>query len=464
MRVLVTGGSGFIGSHVVDRLRAAGIEPRIFDLVPSPYHDPEEVEIVLGDLLDTDRLRRALVGCDAVIHLAAAADVGIVVEEPCEAERTNAQGTISLLEAARSAGVRRVVYGSTVWVYGGSGEAVVDEDTPLCLPGHIYTASKLAGEMYCVSYAELYGVEYTILRFGIPYGPRARPSAVIPIFVRKALAGEPLTIAGDGRQSRRFVYVTDLAEGVVRALDPPAANRVYNLANNETVTIRELAEAVQEHVGDASIVHVPGRAGDFAGAEISSRRAERELGWRATTRLHEGVGRYLAWLTGPASPATSQVKADQAPAQPAAASAPAPTASFAGRGRERVFRSVPVTAFACVIGTFVPYLLAYRLDEFDAAQMDSVGVTTLFAILIGISIMHVSGSRNLRQRAITAGWLLTGYVALLTVPWPIARPPLAVPEIQTLALSAVATAMTLTVLTRANRSRAPDEPVPDRVT
>jgi UDP-glucose 4-epimerase len=459
VKVLVTGGSGFIGSHVGDRLLAAGIEPRIFDLVPSPYHEPHEVDIVLGDLLDSEALRRAMDGCDAVIHLAAAADVGLVVEEPYEAERTNAHGTLSVLEAARSAAIPRVVYGSTVWVYGESGEGLIDEEEPLALPRHIYTASKLAGEMYCASYAELYGLQFTILRFGIPYGPRARPSAVIPIFVRKAIAGEPLTIAGDGLQTRRFVYVEDLADGVVRALDPCAANRVYNLAGEQTVTIRELAETVQEHVGDASIVHVPGRVADFGGAEISSSKAEQELGWHASTELREGVGRYVAWLidTTPAAPPT--VAPAAAPAPPAAAL----PMSIARRARERLFRGVPVTAFACVIGAFFPYLLAHHLDEFDTAQADAVGVTTLFAILVCLSIMQTAGTRNARQGAMAVGWLLIGYVALLTVPWPIARPPLAVPEIQTLAISAFATALTLAFITRTNRLPEVEAPVPDRL-
>ena len=272
-RVLVTGGSGFIGSHVVDRLAAAGIDPRIYDLRHSPHHPEGEIDTVVGDLLDTDALCHALRGCDAVIHLAAAADVGIVAAEPVAAEQTNARGTISVLEAARSVGVERVVYGSTIWVYGESGEGTIDEESPVGLPRHLYTASKLAGEMYCTSYEELYDVPYTILRFGIPYGPRSRPAAVIPIFVRKALAGEPLTIAGDGLQTRRFVYVEDLAEGIVRGLRPQAANRVYNLASNETVTIRKLADVVGEVVGSAEIVHTPGRNGDFGGAEIANVRA-----------------------------------------------------------------------------------------------------------------------------------------------------------------------------------------------
>ena len=129
-----------------------------------------------------------------------------------------------------------MVYASTVWVYSDVGGGTVDEDTPLRHPAHLYTATKLAGELYCRSYRELYGLEYTVLRFGIPYGPRARPAAVIPKFVEKALAGEALTVAGDGSQSRTFVYVEDLADGVARALCPEAADRTYNLAGREVVT------------------------------------------------------------------------------------------------------------------------------------------------------------------------------------------------------------------------------------
>ena len=450
MRVLVTGGSGFIGSHVVDLLLAAGIEPRIFDLMPSPHHEPGEVDAVIGDLLDTEELQRAMDGCEAVIHLAAAADVGNVVEEPSAAERTNAHGTLLLLEAARRAGVGRVIYGSTVWVYGEAGEGVLDEEAPLVLPRHIYTASKLAGEMYCASYAELYDVPFTILRFGIPYGPRARPSAVIPIFIRKAMAGEPLTIAGDGMQTRRFVYVEDLAEGVVRALEPCAVNRVYNLAGDETVTIRELAEAVQEHVGEVKIVHVPGRSGDFGGAEVSSHRAEQELGWRASTPLREGVGRYLAWLND-----TAPIAAEK--------TAPPPPASTAAAA-DRLFGSISITAFGTVIGALLPYLLARRLDEFDTAQADAVAVTTLFAILACLAIWQTASASNARQGVIVIGWLVIGYFALLTVPWPVAAPPLALPEIQTLIMSAIGTVMGLLFVTGANRSRVAEAAASDHLT
>jgi UDP-glucose 4-epimerase len=301
-RILVTGGSGFIGSHVVDALRRDGFVPRIFDLTASSVHRRGEVETVVGDLTDARTLAKALAGCRAVVHLAAAADVAQVEADPVEAERRNARGTLAVLEAARCAGIPRVIYASTVWVYSDVDAPTASEDTPLRHPAHLYTATKLAGELYCRSYQELYGLEYTVLRFGIPYGPRARPSAVIPQFVGKALAGEALTLAGDGLQSRALVYVEDLADGVVRALAPCAANRTYNLATREEVTIAEIAETVRELVAPVPLERVPGRTGDFRGAAVSSERAEHELGWRATTPFREGLRRYVDWHVGAATP------------------------------------------------------------------------------------------------------------------------------------------------------------------
>ncbi|MCW3067354.1 MAG: NAD-dependent epimerase/dehydratase [Solirubrobacterales bacterium] len=293
MRVLVTGGSGFIGSHVVDRLRAAGHTPRIFDLRSSPWHD--DVDEVLGDITDREALEDALVGCDAVIHLAAVADVSDVHAAPEHAEQVNTHGTVTVLEAARRAEVPRVVYASTIWVYSDCEPENVDEDTPIEPPSHLYSATKYAGELYCTSYAKLYGIDFTILRFGIPYGPRAREAAVVPAFVNKAMGGEPLTIAGDGSQSRRFVYVEDLADGVVRGLCDRAAGRVYNLTGDETVTIKEIAETVSGLIGNTEVVHTPARPGDFGGKLVSSERAARELDWRASTPFAEGVRRYVEW-------------------------------------------------------------------------------------------------------------------------------------------------------------------------
>jgi UDP-glucose 4-epimerase len=295
LRVLVTGGSGFIGSHVLDVLGARGHEPVNFDRVHSPHHNGE-IRTILGDATDANVLASAMEDCDAVIHLAAMADVNDVQADPEGAETANARATLAVLEAARRAGVKRVLYGSTIWVYSDVPETEVCEQTRLAPPAHLYTATKLAGELYCRSYAELYGIEYTVLRFGIPYGPRARDATVLAAFTRKALAGEALTVAGSGDQTRRFVYVEDLADGVVRALDAPAgANRIYNLAGTETTTIREIAETVRDLVGDTEIVHTPARAGDFGGKEVSSERALDELGWKPATPFREGARRYVAW-------------------------------------------------------------------------------------------------------------------------------------------------------------------------
>ncbi|MGH3010195.1 MAG: NAD-dependent epimerase/dehydratase family protein, partial [Gaiellaceae bacterium] len=299
MRVLVTGGSGFIGSHVVDKLRERGHEPVIYDLRPSPWHTGEDgaapVDTVLGSITDREALERALHSCDAVAHLAAVADVNDVHAEPEDAERVNARGTVAVLEAARRAGVKRIVYASTIWVYSDCEPEEVDEDTLLPPPSHLYTSTKLAGELYCKAYQELYGIDFTILRFGIPYGPRAREAAVIPAFVNKALAGEPLTLAGDGMQTRKFVYVEDLADGVALGLADVAVNRVYNLASDETVTIKQIAETVKQLIGDVEIVHTPARPGDFGGKIVSSARALAELGWRAATPFSEGVRSYIDW-------------------------------------------------------------------------------------------------------------------------------------------------------------------------
>ena len=296
MRVLVTGAAGFIGSHVVDQLAAHGVTPRIFDQRRSAYHT--DVEHQIGSLLDLESLRIAMSGVDAVIHLAAVADVKDVYEDPIYAENVNTRGTAYVLEAARRAKVKRVVYGSTTWVYSDCAEQHVNEDTLIPSPRHLYTATKLCGESYCQAYAHLYGLDYTILRYGIPYGPRSREGAVVPIFVKKALAGEPLTIAGDGKQFRKFVYVEDLALANVLALKPVARNRIYNLDGAQQVSILEIAETIQSLVEGVTIQHVEGRPGDFGGKDVSSARAKSELGWEPSVPFKEGVRRYIEWYRG----------------------------------------------------------------------------------------------------------------------------------------------------------------------
>lgn len=293
MRVLVTGGSGFIGSHVVDKLRERGIHVRVFDMVMPTFRS--DVEFYHGSLLDLEALRMSLSGIDAIYHLAAVADVKDVYEDPHYSESINVRGTINVLEAARRGAKQRVVYGSTTWVYSEVAEQVVDEQTPLRAPAHLYTATKIASEYYCQCYSRLYDVPVTILRYGIPYGPRARDGAVVPILVQKALRGEALTIAGDGSQFRKFVYVEDLAEGNVLALKSVAKNKIYNLDGTEKVSIKGIAETVQKLVGDVKIERVPARPGDFSGKEVSSELAKKELGWEPRVPFEEGVRRYIEW-------------------------------------------------------------------------------------------------------------------------------------------------------------------------
>jgi len=298
MRVLVTGGAGFVGSHVVDHLASAGHEPVIFDLVPSPYHEPAEVPTLLGDITDAVATRHAVRGCDSVVHLAAVADVSDVVSDPTRADRVNVHGTQTVLEAARREDVARVVYASTVWVYGNAAATgELAEDAALALPGHLYTATKLAGEMYARSYNELYGSANTVLRLGIPYGPRARTAAVVPSFVLRALRGQPLSIAGDGAQTRQFVWVEDLARGIVAGLLPAAAGRTYNLVGDEEVSVRRIADDVCRLVAPVPLVFGPERVEDVRLGRVSGERAEAELGWRAETTFEVGLAAYVDRLT-----------------------------------------------------------------------------------------------------------------------------------------------------------------------
>jgi len=406
MKALVTGGSGFIGSHVVHRLLAEGHEARVFDVRAGTEPSRKHCEYVIGDLLDPRDLNAAARGCDVIIHLAAAADVGLVAKDPTGSEALNSRGTLNVLEAARATGAR-VVYASTIWVYSDVRATEVDEDSELGLPSHLYTATKLAGEMYCRSYGELYDVPSTILRFGIPYGPRARPAAVLPIFVNKALAGDPITIAGDGLQTRRFVYVEDLAEGVVRALRPEAAGRVYNLVGEEETTVRDIAEAVQKAVGDVPIVHTPGRAADFAGATVSGERAAAELDWRPQTSFAEGVERYVAWHI---EDATARAVLAAASPEPAAAPATAAPPWLAGVRASRPARAIAPHAQSAVSGILALIVYGYLMTSIGLLgdEMHTVIVVAVLAVVATLSTRST--------QAKVAVWLTAAVGAALLIP------------------------------------------------
>ncbi|MER5863215.1 NAD-dependent epimerase/dehydratase family protein [Kitasatospora sp. NPDC002040] len=301
MRVAVTGGCGFIGSHVVERLLTAGHEVVVVDSVSRRLHPSAEYARV--DILDPAGLTTALEGSEVVFHLAAMADVEQVRDDPVRAVRLNVEGTTSVLEAARRAGLGRTVLASTVWVYGaaaGDGEQPgpgLDEDVPFDLgrSGHLYVASKLAAELVAHSYRDLYGQHFTVLRYGIPYGPRMRDELVVARFVQEALAGRPITIAGSGGQTRNFVYVGDLADAHVRALSAAAQDQTFALEGATAVSVREIADTVDRLLGPVTIEHVPARDADYSSRRISNAKAERLLGWSPTTPFDEGVRRYVDW-------------------------------------------------------------------------------------------------------------------------------------------------------------------------
>jgi len=307
MRALVTGGSGFIGSHVVDKLLAEGIDVRIFDRVQSPFHeiDNNRIQFHQGKLTDLEDVQAALQNTDIVFHLAAVANVNDVTDFPYRSELVNVRGTMNVLEAIRRGHkIRRIVYASTVWVYSLSEFENVKESTCIDNFDHFYTVTKYAGELYCKSYSAMYDVPYTILRYGIPYGPHARPEAVIPIFVNKAFAGEPLTIAGEGQQWRKFVYVEDLADATVLAgLSGQAEGQTYNLEGREKVTIKGIVDTLAEVLDrtplpDITVEKIENRAGDFQGKEISCKKVKEELGWEPTTSFKRGLVEYIKWAKG----------------------------------------------------------------------------------------------------------------------------------------------------------------------
>ena len=296
--VVVTGGSGFIGSHVVDALVDAGHAVTVIDHRVRPHRPDVGFEDV--DLMDLSSVLAATKDAEHIFHLAAVSNVNYAHKYPVYTTGLNVMGTAHILEAARINGARRVYLASTVWVYNGAPNGKpVDETVPFYLEGagHIYTSSKMAAEMVCHNYHQLYHVPFTILRYGIPYGPRMREELLIPVFIKKALTGQPLTISGRGEQYRNFVYVRDLAEAHVLAMKDSAANQTYNLEGPRKVTVLEVAEGIKKLLGDqVRLEFVPARPGDFGGKEVTARKAHRELEWYPTVSFGEGLKTTVDWF------------------------------------------------------------------------------------------------------------------------------------------------------------------------
>lgn len=297
-KVVVTGGSGFIGSHVVDALADAGHQITVIDHRVRPHRSDVGFEDV--DLMDLSSVLAATKEAEHIFHLAAVANVNYAYKYPVYSTALNVMGTTHILEAARINGAQRVYLASTVWVYNGAPNGKpADETVPFYLEGagHIYTSTKMAAEMVCHNYAQLYKVPFTILRYGIPYGPRMREELLIPIFIKKALNGQPLTISGRGEQYRNFVYVRDMAEAHVLAMKDHAANQTYNLEGTRKVSVLEVAEGIKKVLGDdVKLEFVPARPGDFGGKEVTATKARQELGWYPTVSFEEGLRRTVDWF------------------------------------------------------------------------------------------------------------------------------------------------------------------------
>jgi len=297
-KIAVTGGSGFIGSHVVDALIDAGHQVTVIDHRVRPHRADVGYEDV--DLMDLSSVLAATRGMEHVFHLAAVSNVNYAYKYPVYTTALNVMGTAHVMEAARVNGAKRVYLASTVWVYNGapSGKPA-DETVPFYLEGagHIYTSTKMAAEMICHNYHQLYQVPFTVLRYGIPYGPRMREELLIPIFLKKALNGQALTVSGKGEQYRNFVYVRDMAEAHVLAMKDAAANQTYNLEGRRKVTVLEVAEGLKKLVGDqVKIEFTPERPGDFGGKEISAEKARLELGWQPSVEFEDGLRRTVEWF------------------------------------------------------------------------------------------------------------------------------------------------------------------------
>ncbi len=301
---LVTGGAGFIGSHLVEALLAAGNRVRILDDFSTGKRDnlrgvQDQVQVIQGSVTDGNTVRTAVAEIDRVFHLAAIASVQRSLEDPLATHEMNATGTLHVLDAARRAGVRRVVYAATCAAYGDlSGGARVETD-PLA-PLSPYAAAKLAGEYYCQSFTTAYGLETVRLRFFNVFGPRQDPSSpysgVIALFQSAMRTGKAPTIYGDGLQTRDFVYVADVVQALVLAAEAPAAaGKVYNIGSGKATSVLDLVRAINVQMGaDLSAKHAPARPGEVRHSLAEIGKAQRDLGYRPQVGFDEGLRLTLA--------------------------------------------------------------------------------------------------------------------------------------------------------------------------
>lgn len=300
---LVTGGAGFIGSHLVEALVERGERVRVLDDFSTGRRENlanvvGHIELLEGDVADPETTERAVAGCNYVIHLAAIASVQASLEDPRHTHRVNVDGTLNVLDAARRAGVRRVVFASSAAVYGDHTALPLGEKLPP-RPLSPYAAHKAMGEMYCRAFHASYGLPTAVLRCFNVYGPRQDPanpySGVISIFAARMARGDRPTIYGDGKQTRDFVYVKDVARAMLLACEQEAAiGGLFNVAGGEQTSILQLAAALNQVLGTSlAPTFAPAQTGEVRFSQADARRARQVLGWETQVSLREGLSRLV---------------------------------------------------------------------------------------------------------------------------------------------------------------------------
>lgn len=298
-RYVVTGGAGFIGSHLVDALLergddvvvvdnfATGREANLAEALRSPRCRLARLDIVAAG----DALAGAFAGADGVFHLAGLADIVPSIERPDDYYRANVEGTFRVCEAARGAGVRRLVYAASSSCYG-IPDVYPTPETAEIRPQYPYALTKELGERIVLHWAHVYGIDACSLRLFNVFGPRSRTSgtygAVFGVFIAQKLAGKPMTVVGDGTQTRDFTYVADVAAAFVAAMDAPQRGEAFNVGSGGTYAVNRLVELLG---GD--VVHIPKRPGEPDRTFADARKIERTLGWQARVSLEAGVARML---------------------------------------------------------------------------------------------------------------------------------------------------------------------------
>ena len=302
MKCLVTGGAGFVGSNVVRLLLERGHEVTVVDNCSTGYADNlepcPEIEFVDGDIRD-DVLDRAVAGKDVVFHLAASVGNKKSIEDPTFDAGTNVLGTIGVLEAMRRHGAGTIVYSSSAGIFGEPQYQPVDEAHP-CEPDSPYGATKLCGEKLALSYMKLHGIRAVCLRYFNVYGKNQRFDAygnVIPIFAARIARGEPLTIFGDGEQTRDFVDVKDVAAANVAAAENPKVSGSFNIGTGTAISVNQLAEVLREVTGEAfDVVYGPPRPGDVRHCTADVTRMREVLGVSPRTEIAENLKTYYSWM------------------------------------------------------------------------------------------------------------------------------------------------------------------------